>query len=118
MSVVVLHAHDKQLSVVALKQKSWQLKQLQELVGGYIEAIPHTKDEEALWTAFVNEDGVGHALRANPLAFAVLQKLGFTTISILPGAYLGDVIILGPDERGLSVMEVAQVQAIHAELTM
>lgn len=86
------------------------LKRLQALVGGHIEGLPHPQGYKAPWTAYANEDGANENLPSNFLAWGVLHNLGFIDSSILPGAYFGNVVLLGKNEKALTAEQLELVE--------
>lgn len=87
------------------------LKTLQKLVEGDIELIPHKKGGNAPFMGYANESGLAKDLRRNDLAGGALEQLGFEVFHLPLGcAYAGTVVVMGNNERGLTV---AQKEAIE-----
>lgn len=76
------------------------LESLQQFVEGFIEVLPHLK-EESKWLAYVNEDGTN--LAPNFMAWSVLRELGFSTTSRIKGAHVGPVVLCRVNEVGEEV---------------
>lgn len=85
------------------------LKQLQTLVGGYVESLPWADYEsEAPYVAYVNEEGLTRGLPANELARKATAALGF--YELLPEALRGNVVLMGQDETGLTPLQIREVE--------
>jgi hypothetical protein len=116
MSLIHFDVKVPGITVVALKAKKDRLKQYQELVGGYLTLLPHEQGYKSKWTGYANDEGLLMNLPSNTVAFSVLEKLGFLDSTIIPGAYAGNVILLGKKEAGLTSEQVEEVKAIYEKL--
>ncbi len=88
--------------------ETWEtcnLKMLQQLIGGYIECLPHEKGN---YTAYANEEGVLKQLPSNTMAQGVLCRVGFLP---MPYGYYGNVIVLGKNDRSLTKTQEAELNA-------
>lgn len=116
MSAIVIHASGGALEVVALKKGAQRLKQLQGLVGGRIELLPHRDAWDAKWVGYANDEGVMDELPSNPVAFSVLQRLGFLNSTLIPGAYAGNVIVLAKGSKALTEKQVTEIKSVYADV--
>ena len=90
--------------------------QLQRLVGGSIEGIPHRAPQKAKWTAYANEEGVNEGLPSNFVAFGVLRELGFDLrgqIGMGTWFFFGNVVLLGKNRRALTEAQLVDVAAAY-----
>jgi hypothetical protein len=85
-----------------LLQEKTMLKQLQALVGGHIESVPH---HTGAFVAYANEDGMALELPTNADATRRLRELGF----FLPYDVLGTVVVLGCEEGSLTDAQITLV---------
>lgn len=75
--------------------KTFNLKELQSIVGGYIEAVRLTSEEGVPLTMFVNEDGKNLGLPTN------IRATGIMAGRLLAGDIIvGDVIVCTRLEAG------------------
>jgi hypothetical protein len=99
---------DSKNKTVQLMDKEWSLEEMQELIGGYLEAVaPPMAD----LNMFVNEDGIRLDLPKWKTPFMLHGKAG-----MIP--YCGNAIILGAedDEGELSGLEKEQADSMVAFL--
>ncbi len=99
---------DSKARTVQLLDKNWTLEYLQELIGGYIEAVAPPMADVNM---FVNEDGISLSLPRWQMPFMLRGKAG-----MIP--YLGNAIILGAeDEEGeLEGLDKEQAESMVAFL--
>lgn len=89
------------------------LKDLQDAVGGNIELYPHPEGMDAPYVAYANEEGALLGLPDNDLATETLAKLGFMDFQEEWGRpVMGNVVILGKDEKSLSKKEHLLIAAV------
>ncbi len=87
------------------------LSVLQYHVGGFIEPVVHRQDDDdAPFTAYVNETGRITNLPPNDLAYAVLRQLGFREND--EHFYYGNVVLLGCEEQPVTEEQIKQVVKI------
>lgn len=96
---------------VVCAKSNRRLDQLQTLVGGYIEALPHPKGHKAEFTAYANEEGMVRDLPSNFLAWGVLYELGFRDPLTL-GFYYGNIVLLGRGDKPLTEAQMHYVEQI------
>ncbi len=111
--VVVFEAGKITYDVVSLPGGKAQLKALQGHVGGHIELLPHKKGSSAQWTGYANEEGILENLPSNFVAWGTLQHLGFADSSLIPGAYAGNIVLMGKNGKGLTEKQLAEVKAAY-----
>jgi len=83
---------------------------IHDFVNGFIELLPHKKGSNAPWVAYANEEGALQELLPNPLAWGVLNHLGFDHSVNNLGYYHGNVVLLGRDEAPLTPKDIKLVQ--------
>jgi hypothetical protein len=99
-----------QRTYTQITKKKDLVDQLQELVGGSFQMIPHKLGYKAPFVAYVNEEGFNLDLPSNWLAWGVLTNLGFYGSSVIPGAFLGNVVLLGKNEAKISAQAALKVK--------
>lgn len=88
------------------------LGDLQKLVDGNVEILPHQNGYDAPFTGYANEEGLLRGLPRNDLAGGALTHLGFFTMSLPLGcAYAGNVVLLGKDDKSLSDKQIEQIKS-------
>jgi hypothetical protein len=99
---------DSKVKTVAVLEKKWTLVEMQEIIGGYLEAAAPAM---AGMTMFVNEDGIRLALPRWEMPFILNGKAG-----LVP--YRGNAIILGTadDEGDLTGLEKEPGESLQAFL--
>jgi hypothetical protein len=99
---------DCKVKTVEVLAKDWTLEEMQEIVGGYLEAAAPPM---VGMTMFVNEDGISLALPRWEMPFMLKGKAG-----MIP--HLGNGIILGAadDEGDLTGLEKEQAESLLAFL--
>jgi len=83
---------------------------IHDTVGGFFELLPHKQGDAAPFVAYANETGMLDNLTHNPLAWGVLQHLGFDHSVNNLGYYHGNVVLLGRDEQSLTSKDRKQVK--------
>lgn len=81
---VIMHTDGTVTPVTPKEGKTYQLEELQALVGGYIELLPLEQNRYAV----VNEDGMLHGLPVNPGASLLLGQFIVGPAVIIPRSSL------------------------------
>jgi hypothetical protein len=104
-----------ELVVAAFPAKAALLETLQKAVGGYIQIYPHNDGLRALFTAYVNEEGMNDGLAENIVGGALLKVLGFSVWpeDRIPAAY-GPVVFVGKGEKALGKAQQKVLRDAHA----
>ncbi len=114
--LVVFDAGKKKYRTVPVAKGKDRLKQLQGLVGGNIELVPHNKEDAAPWTAYANEEGMNLDLPSNFVAFGTLRHLGFNLRYLMQLGtwfFFGNIVLLGKNERGLTEKQLQDVETAY-----
>jgi hypothetical protein len=88
------------------------LDELQTIVKGSIELAPYKHDYKGRkLSVYVNEEGLLRSdLGVNDLAGGALYNLGLYSQELLC-SYMGNVVVLGPNDRGLTEKDVSNIEA-------
>lgn len=79
------------------------LEDLQDIVGGNIQLLPHPDGMAAPYVAYANEEGLLLNLPPNELATRSIARLGFMDFKENWNRCIaGNVVILGKDEKSLT----------------
>lgn len=100
--------------IITLPPKKGRLDALQARVGGNIELLVHRMPLAlAPFVAYANETGLVDGLPSNLVAWGTLLQLGFRDTSLIPGAFAGNVVLLGKKEKSLTDTDLATVEAAY-----
>jgi hypothetical protein len=110
---IVFDAGKIKYDIITLPKKD-RLGALQKLVGGRIEHLVHSQSpDEASFQALANEEGVNINLPSNFVAWGTLMELGFQDTSLIPGAFAGNIVLLGKKGRTLTDKDLVTVERAY-----
>lgn len=87
------------------------LEKMQSHVGGNIELLPRTAQDDECFEAYVNEEGELLKLASNLVAGAMLFCLGFATDKLIRQYIIsGNALLMRPDQRPFSKPQLELIE--------
>jgi hypothetical protein len=82
----------------------------------HMSQVPHSG--QSTYRAYIHSDGLARRLPLNPLAWAVLNRLGFTDMSRGYMAYAGPVVLAPASGQYMTESGVGQIRGIIRTVTL